>query len=408
MAGKLNARKVETLTQSGRHSDGGNLYLSINESGGKRWTFLFTWQGKKREMGLGSATPGQVSLKVARDKAQAARSLLSDGLDPLADREAKARAAVVIPSFGQFVDEYVADHKSKFRNAKHIAQWEMTMGDAYCKSLRGRPINTIDTEAVLKVLQPIWQTVPETAARIRGRLENVLDAAKARGLFQGDNPARWKGHLKSILPARQKLTRGHHAALPYDDLPAFMAELRTKQSLAALALEVTVLCATRSGETLGATWSEFDLVKGVWSIPASRMKAGHEHRVPLSAGALAILSELHGARPTHNEHVFFGNGRGKSLSNMAMTAVLRRMQRTDITVHGFRSTFRDWASEQTSFSHETCEHALAHRISDKAEAAYRRGDQFEKRRALMEAWAAYCEPAAAGNVISIGRRAWVY
>ena len=221
MAGKLNARKVETLTQLGRHSDGGNLYLSINESGGKRWTFLFTWQGKKREMGLGSATPGQVSLKVARDKAQAARSLLSDGLDPLADREAKARAAVVIPSFGQFVDEYVADHKSKFRNAKHIAQWEMTMGDAYCKSLRGRPINTIDTEAVLKVLQPIWQTVPETAARIRGRLENERDAAKARGLFQGDNPARWKGHLKSILPARQKLTRGHHAALPYDDLPAF-------------------------------------------------------------------------------------------------------------------------------------------------------------------------------------------
>jgi integrase len=397
MAGKLNARRVETLTESGRHSDGRNLYLFITPNGGKRWTFLYRWQGKKKEMGLGSAA--HVSLAAARIKRDEARKDLDSGVDPIAARDTKAKAAMVIPTFGKFVDEYVKDHRPKFKSEKHAAQWEMTMGDAYCKSLRSKPVNTIDTEAVLKVLQPIWQTVPETASRIRGRLENVMDAAKARGIFQGDNPARWKGHLKSILPVRQRLTRGHHAALAYDDLPAFMAEIRSKQSLAAMALELTILCATRSGETLGATWAEFDLAKGVWTIPASRMKAGHEHRIPLSARALAILNKLNATKLAHNPHVFAGNARGKPLSNMAMAMLLRRMKRDEITVHGFRSSFRDWASEQTSFPHETCEHALAHRISDRAEAAYRRGDQFEKRRALMEAWASYLEPQCAGNVV---------
>ena len=351
-------------------------------------------------MGIGSAAPGQVSLLDARNKAIAARKLLNDGIDPLADRVAKAKAAIVIPTFGAFADEYIEAHRPKFKNEKHVAQWVMTLGDSYCKAIRSKPVNTVDTAAVLAVLQPVWQAVPETASRLRGRLENVIDAAKARGLYQGDNPARWKGHLKSLLPARQKLTRGHHAALPYDNLPAFMVELRSHKSLAALALELTILCTTRSGETLGATWDEIDLTKGIWTISAKRMKAGKEHRIPLSANALEILQQLHAARQGHNDYVFPGTGKGKSLSGMAMAMLLRRIGRDTITVHGFRSAFSDWASEQTSFSSETREHALAHQISDKAEAAYRRGDQFEKRRALMQAWSNYCNTSLGGNVVA--------
>ena len=212
----------------------------------------------------------------------------------------------------------------------------------------------------------------------------------------------WRGHLKTLLPARQRLTRGHHAALAYDDLPAFITELRAKQATAALALELCILTATRSGEILNAKWSEFDLKKAIWTIPAFRMKAGHEHRIPLTTRGVEILRSLH--KLPHNIHVFPGNGRGKPLSSMAMSMLLRRMERNDITVHGFRSTFRDWASEQTSFPHETCEHALAHRISDKAEAAYRRGDQFEKRRKLMEAWASFCEPRRSAKILPLKRK----
>jgi integrase len=229
----------------------------------------------------------------------------------------------------------------------------------------------------------------------------VLDAAKARGYRSGENPATWRGHLKTLLPARQRLTRGHHSALPYDDLPAFMTELRAKTSTAALALELCILTASRSGEVLNAKWDEFDLDKAIWTVPASRMKAGHEHRIPLTRRAVDLLKGL--PQLPLNDHLFPGNGQGKPLSGMAMTMQLRRMNRSDITVHGFRSTFRDWASEQTSFPHETCEHALAHRISDKAEAAYRRGDQFEKRRKLMEAWAAFCTPIDASGVVQLLR-----
>lgn len=403
MAGKLNARKVETLTEPGRYSDGGNLYLRISPNGGKRWSFFYRAGDRMRDLGLGSAAKGQVSLSEARRKADEARALLRAGTDPISvmGKEAREKRDRSIPTFGAFADDYIKSHRPKFRNEKHAAQWEMTLGDAYCQAIRSKPINAIDTEAVLKVLQPIWTKVPETASRLRGRIENVLDAAKARGFRDGPNPAQWRGHLKTLLPARQKLTRGHHAALPYDDLPAFMADLRARKSTAALALELAILTATRSGEVLNAQWSEFDLDKGIWTIPAIRMKAGHEHRIPLTKRAVAILKSLH--KLPHNDHVFAGNAKGKPLSSMAMTMQLRRMNRGEITVHGFRSTFRDWASEQTSFPHETCEHALAHRISDKAEAAYRRGDQFEKRRRLMEAWATFCEPKTAGKVVPIKR-----
>lgn len=401
MAGRLNARKVETLNEPGRYSDGGNLYLSISPNGGKRWTFFYRFEGKRREMGLGSAGPNGVSLKDARDKAANARRLLNNRTDPIATMgsDARAKAARTVPTFGEFAGEYLKSHRPKFRNDKHAAQWEMTLGDGYCRSIRSMPINTIDTEAVLKVLQPIWTKVPETAARLRGRIENVLDAARALGIHPGPNPATWRGHLKTLLPARQRLTRGHHAALAYDDLPAFMADLRERKSTAALALELAILTATRSGEILNAEWREFDLDKATWTIPALRMKAGHEHRIPLTARAVELLKGI--PRLSHNRHVFPGNAKGKPLSSMAMTMQLRRMKRDSITVHGFRSTFRDWASEQTSFPHETCEHALAHRISDKAEAAYRRGDQFEKRRKLMEAWSAFCEPKYTANVLTL-------
>jgi integrase len=396
--GILNARKVETLTKIGRHADGGNLYLSISPNGGKRWVFLYRFNGVRKEMGLGSAAKGQVGLAEARKAATEARALIAGGIDPIGAKDARKQAGRDIPPFGTFADDYLISHRSKFRNARHIAQWEMSL-KTYCQPIRAMRLNEVDTEAVLKVLQPIWSKIPESASRLRGRIENILDAAKAKGYRNGENPARWRGHLKTLLPARQRISRGHHAALPYDDLPAFMTELRGSEAIAALALEFCILTATRSNEILKAEWTEFDLKKAVWTIPAHRMKAGYEHRIPLSTRAVAILKALEGLR--HGAYVLPGRTLGKALSPMPMRKLLHRMEHKDITVHGFRSTFRDWASEQTSFPHETCEHALAHRISDKAEASYRRGDQFEKRRKLMEAWASYCEPRKSAKVLPL-------
>ncbi|MEO6610490.1 MAG: integrase arm-type DNA-binding domain-containing protein [Aestuariivirga sp.] len=393
---KLTVKQIEALKEPGRYSDGQNLYLKITPSGTKNWVLFYRFGTKRREMGIGSLS--QVTLAEARKRALNALQKIASGVDPLDDKIALKRAG---QTFGSFADAYLELHRDKFKSETHIHQWEKTLSD-YCASLRGIAIADVDTEAVLKVLRPLWQEIPETASRIRGRLEAILDAAKAQELRSGDNPARWKGHLKAVLPARRRLTRGHHAALPYGELPAFMDQLHAKQSTAALALEFCVLNATRTSETLNCVWGEIDLAKGVWVIPAKRMKAGYEHRIPLSSQALEILHQLYDARPSQNAHVFPGSKAGKPLSNMSMAAVLKRMQRKDITVHGFRSTFRDWASEQTSFPNETCEHALAHRISDKAEASYRRGDQFEKRKALMEAWATYCKGAGvAGNAIPI-------
>lgn len=400
---RLTTRTVETATKPGRYADGGGLYLKVRPGGSKQWVFLYArMEGKKRlqtEVGLGGAGMGGLTLKQARDAAEALRRARAEDKDPKA--ELRAATLRMTPTFGAFADEYIEAHAPKFRNAKHLAQWRMTLGETYCGKIRSKPVDEIDTEAILSVLQPIWTKVPETAARLRGRIENVLDAAKARGFRTGENPAAWRGHLKTLLPARQRLTRGHHAALPYDDVPAFLTALRAREGLAALALEFCILTACRSGEVLGAQWEEFDLEKKIWTVPAARMKAGHAHRVPLSPRALEILRAI--PRLEGNPHVFAGHKAGKPLSSMAMEMQLRRMKRDDITVHGFRSSFRDWASEQTAFPHETCEHALAHRISDKAEAAYRRGDQFEKRRQLMEAWASWCEPKN-GNVVAFNRK----
>jgi integrase len=269
----------------------------------------------------------------------------------------------------------------------------------YAAPLRSKHVDEITTEDVLAVLQPIWREKPETASRLRGRIEAVLDAARARGFIPRNeaNPARWRGHLDHLLPKRGKLSRGHHAALPYAELPAFLASLREREAVAALALEFTILTAARSGEVLGARWLEIDLATKVWAVPAARMKAAREHRIPLSAAALAILEKL--AEAKTGEYVFPGRSADRPLSVMAMEMVLRRMKVEGVTVHGFRSAFRDWAGNETHFAREIAEAALSHVVGDKAEQAYRRGDALEKRREMMEAWAAWCEPKSGENIL---------
>jgi integrase len=289
-----------------------------------------------------------------------------------------------------------------FRNEKHKAQWKSTL-ETYAAPLRARPVDTIATDDVLTILKPIWTTKAETASRVRGRIEKVLDAAKAKGFRSGENPARWRGHLDHLLPRPSKLSRGHHAAMPYEEIANFIAKLRTRDATAALALELCILAAARSGEILGMRWSEIDFDKKIWTVPADRMKAGREHRVPLSQRAIAILRQLEKLKTS--DFVFPGQARNKPLSNMAMEMMLRRMKVNDATVHGFRSSFRDWAGNVSNFPRELIETALAHVIGDKAEQAYRRSDALEKRRKLMDAWAAYCTTSKTAKVISFQRSA---
>lgn len=383
---KLDPRTAATIKTAGRHSDGGGLYLSIDPTGRRRWVFMYTRQGKRTELGLGGGR--DLSLANARKEAGALRAILASGGDPRSARDKRDRQ-----TFGECADAYVEAMRPSWRNAKHAAQWAMTL-TKYAAPIRSRMVETISTRDILEVLQPLWQRTPETAERLRGRIENVLDAAKAKGLRSGENPARWRGHLDQLLPKRRRLSRGHHTALPYADVPAFMSDLRGREATAARALEFAILTAARSGEVLGATWAEIDLEAAVWTVSAARMKAGREHRVPLSSRALELLQALDAARNPESakpiDPVFPSARAGKPLSSMAMAMLLRRMHSV-VTVHGFRSAFRDWASETTSFPHEVCEMALAHTIGNKAEAAYRRGDLFNKRRGLMDDWASYCE-----------------
>jgi integrase len=398
---RLSARQAETLKKPGRHADGGNLYLKITPDGSRRWVFMYLRNGKQREMGLGSASKRGVSLGAARTRAAEARTTLAAGRDPMtAKKEAEQRAAIAnAPTFGKMADDYVTAMKSSWRSAKHAAQWIYTL-KTLAASLRPKRVDQVQTQDILEVLQPLWQSHPETASRLRGRIENVLDAAKAKGLRQGENPARWRGHLALLLPKRQKLARKHHAALPYEQLPGFMVRVRESQSIAAKALELTVLTACRTGEVVGARWSEIDLDKRLWVIPPERMKAGREHRVPLCDRALVILKEM--ATVQRGQFVFPGINAKRHLSSMAMLNLMGRLKADGITVHGFRSSFRDWASETTAFPHEVCEATLAHVIPNKAESAYRRGDMLAKRAKLMTAWAEYCEPNT-GMIVAFKR-----
>ena len=375
---QLSARTLSTLTAPGRHADGGGLYLSISPRGARSWVFMWKVAGKRREMGLGSLR--DVTLAQARQKAAEARQKVAAGLDPLATRD-----KLQVMSFGEAADALIESMSSSWRNEKHRGQWRMTL-TAYCAPIRAQSVAAVSTDDVLRILKPLWTTKPETASRLRGRIERVLDFARARGQRSGENPARWRGHLDALLPRRAKLTRGHHKAMPFEAVPAFMAALRERAGVAPRALEFAILTAARSGEVLGARWEEINLEAGVWTVPASRMKAGREHRVPLPARAVEVLREMEGVR--QSAYVFPGSKAGRPLSVMALEMVLRRMQ-GDATVHGSRSAFRGWAGERTSFPREVAEAALAHLVGDEVERAYRRGDALEKRRELMEVWASF-------------------
>ena len=386
---RLNARAVATITKHGRHADGGGLYLSISPNGGRRWVFLYRWHGKPTEIGFSSAR--DVPLARARELASQARAKLAEKINPR-----DARTPTEGATFGECADRLIEAMRPSWRNNKHIAGWEMTLRD-YAAPLRRLPVDKIVTDDVPSVLKPLWNEKSETASRLRGRIERVLDAAKAQGLRSGENPARWRGHLNQLLPKRHSLTHGHYAAMSYGDVPTFVSELQSQPAIAAPALEFIIITIARAGEALGARWEEFDLERAVWTVPAARMKGGREHRVPLSQRALKIIKAMHKIR--NGDFVFAGRKPGKHLTVRAPLTLLRRMS-VAATVHGFRSTFRDWAAECTNFTNEVCEAALAHVIENKAEAAYRRGDLFDKRRKLMDAWAVYCSAPGTGMVVA--------
>jgi integrase len=390
----------------GRHADGGGLHLLVKETGARSWVYRFMLKGKSRDIGLGAAGQGGISLADARTARDALRLKVKAGIDPLEERQREAAEAIAAAqaanvagiSFKHVAEAHIKANEGSWRNAKHRQQWRNTLATYVYPVIGDLPVAEIGTAHVLQIVEPLWQAKPETASRVRGRIETLLDAAKARGYREGENPARWRGHIAQILPARAKLSRGHHKAMPYADLPEFMAALRAREAMAALALEFVILTATRTSEVLGATWGEVDLGKAIWTIPAARMKAGREHRVPLPPRAIEILETT---KPL-GKNWLFPSDRGGKLSGMAMSMLLRRME-LDCTVHGFRSTFRDWSAECTGYAHEVCEMALAHSIGNKAEAAYRRGDLFDKRRRLMADWATYCasEGAAGAKITPI-------
>jgi integrase len=407
---RLTALEItRAIKKPGKYADGNGLYLQVTD-GGASWILRFMLDGRPRYMGLGPLA--LYGLHEARAKALEARRLRHEGVDPIeARRAARAKArleAARAVTFKECAEAYVKAHRPGWRNAKHAAQWEATLA-TYAEPIIGAlPIPTIDTALVMKVLEQevrgksdkrgtLWTAKPETASRLRGRIESILDWARVRGYREGENPARWRGHLDKLLPAPAKVRKvQHHAALPYAELPDFMATLRSQQGVAARALEFAILTAARTGEVIGARWNEIDLTEKLWTVPAERMKAGKEHRVPLSARAIAILEELKplsqiaDGKDDRDAYVFSGGKGGQPFSNMAFLMLLRRMQRDDLTAHGFRSTFRDWAAERTHFPSEVAEMALAHAVSNKVEQAYRRGDLFERRRRMMTAWATFC------------------
>ena len=377
----------------GRHADGGGLHLLVKESGARSWVFRFMLNGKSRDVGLGTAGPGGTSLADARTARDALRLKVKAGIDPLQERQQEAEEALAMAqaanvagiTFKAVAEAYIETNEGSWRNDKHRLQWKNTLSTYVYPVIGDLPVAKVGTAHVLQILEPIWKAKTETASRLRGRMETILDAAKARGYRDGENPARWRGHIAQILPARSRLTRGHHKAMPYEAVPAFVGALHQRAAVAALALEFAILTAARTGEVIGAKWGEVDLEKAVWTIPASRMKAGKEHRVPLSPRAVEILNAVQELR----QEWLFPAVRGGTLSGMAMSMLLRRMQ-VDVTVHGFRSSFRDWCAESTGYGHEVAEMALAHTIDNKVERAYRRGDLFEKRRRLMGDWATFC------------------
>jgi len=407
-------RARQKSTKPGLHLDADGLYLRVSKTSERSktaaasWVYRFMLARKAREMGLGSYPA--ITLPVARKLAEEARSLKDRGIDPIDARESQ-RASQRIEAarsitFRECAKAYITAHRGKWKNAKHVKQWEATLEAHVMPVLGDLPVSAVDRALVIKVLEPIWSTIPETAARVRGRLEAVLAWAEMRDYRSGDNPAVWKGRLDKVFPPRSQVQKTkHHPALPYSELPGFVNKLSANEGTAAQALLFTILCTARTAEVTGAKWPEIDMDGSQWTVPGERMKGRREHRVPLSPTAMKILRQQ--LKFTDGKgYVFPGMRPKKPLSNMAMLKVLERMDRTDLTVHGFRSTFRDWVEEQTAYAGSVAEAALAHSVGDKVEAAYRRGDLFEKRKQLMNAWARYCsEPTSVGKVIPIkGKR----
>jgi integrase len=399
---RLSALKVSKISKQGMYSDGAGLYLQVTATSAKSWVYRFTLYGRAREMGLGSFNV--YSLAEAREKAAAARKLKSDGIDPIEHRNAQRTAARLevakAITFAECATAYIAAHEAGWKNAKHRYQWRQTI-DSYINPTIGKlPVSAVDTGLVLKLLQKIWLTKPETAGRVRSRIENILGWATVREFRSGDNPARWRGHLDQLLAPQNKVRKvEHHPAMPYEDVSAFIAELRKQNGIAAQALEFVILTASRTGEAINAKWGEIDMSAKIFAVPADRMKSGRPHRIPLSVAAIAILNSLRplapikAGSPDPDAPIFASGKRGVPISNMAMLQLLRRMGHSDTTVHGYRSTFRDWARECTNFPRDIAEEALSHVLSDKTEAAYRRGDALEKRRLLMDAWAKFATAA---------------
>jgi integrase len=404
---RLSAVKVATLKAPGYYLDGGGLYFRVALGGSRSWIFRFTLNGKTRDKGLGGYPA--ISLAKARQLAERDRQLVASGVDPIAARDKeRAEAELAVAKQMTFEDcakAFIASYESSWTNPRHRDQWRTTLQDYVYPIIGKLPVGAIDTAIVMKVLEPIWNTKTVTASRVRGRIETVLNWAKARGCRTGENPALWRGHLDQLLPKKSKVHKVvHHAALAYADIPAFMAKLRDQTARSARALEFLVLTATRTGETLEAPWSEINLKEKVWVIPAERMKAEEEHRVPLSPRAVEILEAQ--AESHTGDLVFESHHKpGRPQTNMALLKLLARLGYGHVTSHGFRSCFRDWCAEETNFQHEVCEMALAHKIPDATERAYRRGNLFEKRRRLMQAWAGFCgrEPMPA-KVVPFTRR----
>lgn len=398
-SGKLSAALVSNIKKPGTYFDGSGLRLQVTKAGGKTWLFRFQLNNKTREMGLGSFKT--VSLKDARDKAAQAKALLDQGVDPIAHRKAAKHktADANTWTFDKCANAYIDSQSPAWTNPKHTSQWRNTMKQYASPVFGNMPVASIDTGLVMQVIEPLWQTRTETANRVRGRIENILSWAIVRGYREGPNPALWRGHLSMLLPQRNKIQKPrHHPAMPYQDVAGLMAQLKPKVGISAKALQLTILTAVRTGEVVGANRDEFDMDNRIWTIPDIRMKAKREHRIPLSEQAITLLDSL----PTKDGWLFPSTHYGKHISNMAMLKLLKRdMGYPSLTVHGFRSSFRDWVAEQTVYPRELAEAALAHVLADRTESAYQRGDYLEERRALMQSWADYLDRIQASNVVSI-------
>lgn len=395
---RLSDMKIKSLRKKGLHADGQSLYLRITDSGTKSWIFRFMLGGRRRDMGFGHYP--SITLSEARELAREAHAAIQRGIDPVEarrERIAGARPQPKVTTFQEAADLYIAAHEKSWKNEKHRFQWRQTINDYAGPALGGLNVAAIGTHDVLKAIEPLWSEKSETASRLRGRIEAVLDWAAARGLRSGENPARWRGHIDKLLPARAKVRKvQHHPALPWQEVPALIGELRKMGTITAKALEFTILTAARTGEVIGASWDEIDGHSKSWVIPDERMKAGVRHRVPLSTATVALLDDL--PRLEGNAHVFPGARRGRGLSSMTMLKLFQEF-RPGLTVHGFRSSFRDWVGEATNFPREIAEMCLAHQVGTSVERAYQRGDLFEKRRKLMQAWTDFCGRDVKGRVV---------